>query len=224
MSRVTSSLGVLMELGLSRYEAQVCISLYTHGALTSSELAERSGVPRSWIYTVLKSLQEKGWVESTQGRPRLFKPLPMSSILPRIRRELSEKVEEKLNLLEELGSGGVELSEAISAIVYYGEKQVTGKASQLVSNTGNCVLVLTPSWLRRLVVPKNRKVLVTDKPHNLIILEDAVFWFPDKSDFPLLGVLAYSKSLARRLSAFVEEREKLKRLRKPKGIRGRSED
>jgi len=212
-----------MELGLTRYEAQVCISLYTHGALTSSELAERSRVPRSWIYTVLKSLQEKGWVESTQGRPRLFKPIPMSSILPRIRRELSEKVEEKLNLLEELEAGDVEASEAISAVVYYGEKQVTAKATQLASNTGKCTLVLTPSWLRRLGVPKGRKVLLTEKPHNLIILEDAVFWFPDKSDFPLLGVLAYSKSLARRLSVFVEARERLGRLRKPKRTGGMAE-
>ncbi|MEM0272724.1 MAG: helix-turn-helix domain-containing protein [Thermoprotei archaeon] len=224
MNRSESPLNVLMELGLSRYEAQVCVSLYTHGALTSGEIAEYSGVPRSWIYTVLKSLRDKGWIENTNTRPRLFKPIRINSILPRLRRELLENVHAKLNLLEELGSGKVESSEAISAIVYYGEKQVASKASQLALNSRDFTLVLTPSWLRRLNTAKAKRVLVSQKNHNLIIMDDAVFWFPDKTDFPTLGVLAYSKSLARRLTRFVEEKERAGEWRKPRGETGRTEE
>jgi len=213
MQSSESYLEVLRELGLTKYEAKVFLTLYTFGAMTPTELSERSGVPQSWIYTVLKSLSQKGWVESIQGRPSLIKPIAVNALLPRIRRQLSEGLERKLTLIRELGSHMGEASEAISALVYYGEEQVAKKASQILSNSPKCLAVLDAYWVRRLKVSGDTRILSGSKSFNLIVLKDAVFWFPTKSGLPIMGVLAYSKSLARRVSQFVERKKELGQLK-----------
>jgi sugar-specific transcriptional regulator TrmB len=208
MEKFTAELEALMEAGLTKYEAQACLALYAHGALTPSELSERSGVPKSWVYSVLRSLEEKGWVEHKGGRPRLYVAIHPDTLLPRLRRQLWDSLESKLKIIEGLGSMQKGDGEPISALVYFGEKEVLSKASQLVSVTKSYTLMVNPKWLTRISIPEHHKVLVTNKQHSLIIMDDSLFWFVIGEDFPVIGVLAYSQSLAKKIMGYVEDLER----------------
>lgn len=53
-------------------------------------LAEKSGVPRTKIYQVLESLQEKGWIKVYSGAPLLFKATQPEDVIKKIRQEQEE--------------------------------------------------------------------------------------------------------------------------------------
>ena len=53
------NISVLKGLGLTMYEAQAYLTLTSLISSTASEVAEKSGVPRSKIYDVLKEIKKK---------------------------------------------------------------------------------------------------------------------------------------------------------------------
>jgi len=80
----------LRRIGLSKYEASIYISLLKSHVNTATELSKRSNVPRTKIYQILNSLQEKGWIKVYSGFPLLFKANPPEEVIERIKREQSE--------------------------------------------------------------------------------------------------------------------------------------
>lgn len=54
------TVGALVRLGLTRYEARAFIALMGRGSFTAAEVARRANLPRQRIYDVLGSLVEKG--------------------------------------------------------------------------------------------------------------------------------------------------------------------
>ena len=86
----------LKSFGLSEYEAKVLLALIAKGELTAKEVAEYSGVPRTSVYDVIKSLMNKGLVEA-YGKPMKFKALNSDDLM----RIFSKKVEENLRYLRE---------------------------------------------------------------------------------------------------------------------------
>lgn len=65
--------GRLQKIGLTEYEAKAYVSLLSDHMSNASALARKSGVPRTKIYSVLESLQEKGWIKIYSGIPLLFR-------------------------------------------------------------------------------------------------------------------------------------------------------
>ena len=65
----------LQKVGLTEYESKVYLSLLGSRFNSATLLAKRSGVPRTKIYTVLESLESKGWIKIYSGSPLLFKPV-----------------------------------------------------------------------------------------------------------------------------------------------------
>lgn len=53
----------LQELGLRPYETRVLVALLSAGTANTAELAELSGVPRTSIYQVMRSLTQQGMAE-----------------------------------------------------------------------------------------------------------------------------------------------------------------
>jgi len=86
----------LKSFGLSEYEAKVLLALIAKGELTAKEVAEYSGVPRTSVYDVIKSLMNKGLVEA-YDKPMKFKALNSDDLM----RIFSKKVEENLRYLRE---------------------------------------------------------------------------------------------------------------------------
>ncbi len=72
---VESAVDKLKRVGLTEYEARVYLALLSTHLATATQTAEKSGVPRTKIYSVLESLNEKGWVRINSGVPLLFKSI-----------------------------------------------------------------------------------------------------------------------------------------------------
>lgn len=62
----------LKEYGLDKYESLVYITLLRIGLSTSSIISKKSNVPYGRIYSVLSSLESKGFIKIYQGTPKRF--------------------------------------------------------------------------------------------------------------------------------------------------------
>jgi len=90
----------LRKLGLTEYEARVYSSLLKYHLNSASRLSERSGVPRTKIYSVLESLSAKGWIKVYSGAPLLFKPLDPSEIFARMKKDYEAVLEVAKTMLD----------------------------------------------------------------------------------------------------------------------------
>jgi len=75
----------LREIGLTEYESLAYLALVESGELTASRVSEITSIPYSKVYSVLESLDRKGWVEIKGGRPRLYYPRPPVEALRAVR-------------------------------------------------------------------------------------------------------------------------------------------
>ena len=57
--------------GFSENEAKIYLTLLEHGALHPSELAQKSGINRSYLYDILNRMQEKGYVSTVKTKDKL---------------------------------------------------------------------------------------------------------------------------------------------------------
>lgn len=64
----------LRDIGLTEYESQAYLSLLSSGEDTAEAVSQRSNIPYTKVYSVLESLEERGWVEHGNGRPRKYYP------------------------------------------------------------------------------------------------------------------------------------------------------
>lgn len=90
----------LRKLGLTEYEAKVYSSLLRYHLNSASRLSERSGVPRTKIYSVLESLASKGWIKVYSGAPLLFKPLDPAEIFERMKKDYDAVLEVARTMLD----------------------------------------------------------------------------------------------------------------------------
>ena len=196
----------LKSFGLSEYEAKVLLALIAKGELTAKEISEFSGVPRTSVYDVIKSLMDKGLVES-YGKPMKFRALDSSDLM----RIFSKKVEENLRFLrEELPA--VERGETEEVRVYRGElafdkiTELTRSAKKVeivasfipdeildVLRNSKCELIacaLNVDEVKGLASKAYRlRFAITDSKLGLIILDDetvAVF-FKNKVPLAIVG-------------------------------------
>ena len=74
----------LKALGFSQYEAACYMALVSHHPVNGSQLSKISGIARSRIYDVLRSLIAKGYViEVGSGQ---YAPLPADELIRRLKR------------------------------------------------------------------------------------------------------------------------------------------
>lgn len=97
---------VLKNFGLSPYEAKAYITLLKEGVLTSTEVAKRARIPQPRVYDVLHSLEEKGLIISSEGRPKLYRAVAPKIGLQRLVESIEKKIRESysnaLSMLEAL--------------------------------------------------------------------------------------------------------------------------
>jgi sugar-specific transcriptional regulator TrmB len=98
--------GLLSGAGMTRYEIQVYLSMMRWTVDSASKLSEDSGVPRTKVYRVLESLQDKGWIRVLSGRPLLYRIVDVPEVLEQLRRE-HEAMLQGLNGTLEREAGGM---------------------------------------------------------------------------------------------------------------------
>jgi sugar-specific transcriptional regulator TrmB len=83
----------LQKVGLTEYEAKVYLSLLNDHLSTATKLSEKSGVPRTKIYSVLETLAHKGWTKIYSGVPLLFKAVDPRDVFENIKKEYTDFLE-----------------------------------------------------------------------------------------------------------------------------------
>ncbi len=96
------TVGNLMKLGLTKYEALAYLALVQLGSGTASEISRLSGVPVTKLYDVLSRLEVKGWVEILRERPMKFRAKPPDEVLSRAIEDLVKAGEEAKTMLKEV--------------------------------------------------------------------------------------------------------------------------
>ena len=147
---IEESVKLLKEFGLNSYEARAYISLLKLGRAAAHEVSRDSGVPPQRVYDSLKGLEEKGFVYTLNGKPRLYVPASVrDALLGRIyqlktdfekrERFLRNLVEELEKLLSEFNQREIESGEEVLTVE--GEKAIISKALSTISSAHKSVWI-----------------------------------------------------------------------------------
>ena len=118
----------LINLGFTKYEAQVYLSLVAENPLNGSQLSRASGVPRANIYNVLDNLKSREIVTSV-GK-NVFAPIPPDELFKRLRHQQDNDLSVLKAIIENVKIKTVE--EYIWTITNY--DNVIDKAREIISN------------------------------------------------------------------------------------------
>jgi len=121
----------LRKFGLNKYESCVYLTLIKIGLSTSTKISRDSSVPYGRIYTVLQSLEKKGFIKIFEGRPKRFMAVEPRIIFDKIlstkRSELEKSKEEIKKIINKLEAASkVKIESPLEAI-----KIIEGKKNYL---------------------------------------------------------------------------------------------
>ncbi|EHQ35594.1 TrmB family transcriptional regulator [Methanoplanus limicola] len=92
-------------LGLTEYESKAYVSIVGLGMSSAREIHENSGVPLGRIYSVLKELADKGFIDVQEGNPSYYSSPDPSIILNSFRMEINKNIDESIKYLGDLHLG-----------------------------------------------------------------------------------------------------------------------
>lgn len=141
---------ILIDLGLTEYEAKAYISILQCQPATAYEIAKACGVPTSKIYETIARLREKGLTRPTsekKQRGQQYIALDSKQFLESKRTETVRKTEMLGPMLQSIGNR----IEAEPIWQIQEKKAVIEKAGQLIRQaSGNILLSLWPAELEKL--------------------------------------------------------------------------
>jgi sugar-specific transcriptional regulator TrmB len=97
-----ATINTLRKLGFTEYEARAYISLVGFGMATAREIHEASGVPQGRIYSVLRSLSDKNYIEILKGNPSYFYADNPGATLNKLKTEMNNSINESIEYLSNL--------------------------------------------------------------------------------------------------------------------------
>jgi len=130
----------LQRLGLSLYETKAFLALISLGVGSADTIAKTADIPRTSAYKVLDSLEEKGFVISSRGRPKMYKPENLRSL----RKKIVDEVNELFEKLEFVESIFLEKGEPQLVYTIYGRDKVIRKIAQMIDDSEEEVIISTP--------------------------------------------------------------------------------
>ena len=127
---------ILRLFGLTRYETAVYLELMRNGPLTAGDVADLAGVPKPKVYSILRDLQNSGYVLIIKGTPSLYEAEHPGYLLRIKLANLRKNVESILEVVEqeyELRKDR-ERKKIYDAWTMYGEAAITTKLLELLDN------------------------------------------------------------------------------------------
>jgi len=88
------------QLGLTSYEAKVFIALHRLGAGTARDVAEITDVPRSQVYSVAESLENRGLLEVQQSNPIRYRPVSVDEARDTLRTQFERERDRAFEYVE----------------------------------------------------------------------------------------------------------------------------
>ena len=102
-----ANIEVLKGVGLTMYEAQAYVTLTSLISAPAVEISEKSGIPRSKIYDVLKKLAEKNYIEIEDGRPHTYNVKSPVEVLTREKERLNSDIDDTITRLTYIYENGM---------------------------------------------------------------------------------------------------------------------
>lgn len=146
-----SVLKILKTFGLTENEAKVYVQLSKTGSEKARNIANAVGVSRVQLYSILKSLQKKGMIESTFEYPTHYTAVPLAKVFDLFIKTKEEEVHEiqtaKNKILSHWRKLQVESTPRNKSkfMVLQGRKFVYSKIKQMIQNTRHTLRVVTSS-------------------------------------------------------------------------------
>ncbi len=119
------NISTLKGLGLTMYEAQAYLTLTSLISSTASEIAEKSGIPRSKIYDVLKGLVRKNFIEVEDGRPLTYTAKSPVEVLNREKERIDSQIDDTITRLTNIYENGMSQVQAPIWRIYSVEKIIS---------------------------------------------------------------------------------------------------
>lgn len=122
---MNEDISTLKGIGLTMYEAQAYVTLTSLISTTATEIAEKSGIPRSKIYDVLKSLAEKNYIEIEDGRPQTYNVKSPVEVLNREKERINAEIDDAITRLTHIYENGMSQVQAPIWRIYGVEKIIS---------------------------------------------------------------------------------------------------
>lgn len=116
---------VLKGIGLTLYESEAYVALTSLISATAAEIAEKSGIPRSKIYDVLKGLVEKNFIEVEDGRPQIYHIKSPVEVLNREKERIDGEIDDAISRLTNIYENGMSQVQAPIWRIYGVEKIIS---------------------------------------------------------------------------------------------------
>ena len=135
-----SSIDLLQQLGLNKYEAEAYYTLLRQGPLTGYELGKRSQVPLSRSYEILERLTQKGLALVQPGDPPRYIAQDSQQFLAQIRSEME-------TTLNALAVSFASLSRADTAGEFWvvrGQQHILARAQTMIASAQHSLNLSAP--------------------------------------------------------------------------------
>ena len=132
------NISVLKGLGLTMYEAQAYLTLTSLISSTASEVAEKSGIPRSKIYDVLKKLNEKDFIEVEDGRPLTYIAKSPVEVLSREKENITSQIDDTITRLTNIYENGMSQVQAPIWRIY-GVEKIINQEVEIIKRAKNTI-------------------------------------------------------------------------------------
>jgi sugar-specific transcriptional regulator TrmB len=145
----------LKVFGLSKYEAKAFLALSLHGPLSASSLSEKSNIPQSKIYNVMKNLMTKSLAESWNTKPQKFKAVKPSHAFRKIieKKKIEiEKLNNKTSMILNQLKPFQKKKEKLGVWTGKGRKAFLEKAAEMVERTKKVGLATTSKFSRNTIL------------------------------------------------------------------------
>jgi len=104
LSVSSALMGKLQALGLTQNECKAYLALLKLGTCTALQLSRESHLQRTEIYPLISELVSKGLVEETIDRPKRYKPVNVRQALPRLAKEIRDRLDKITKESEQLAA------------------------------------------------------------------------------------------------------------------------
>ena len=129
---MNEDVSVLKGIGLTMYEAEAYVTLTSLISSTAAEVAEKSGIPRSKIYDVLKGLVKKNFIEVEDGRPQTYQVKSPVEILSREKERIDGEIEDTITRLTNIYENGMSQVQAPIWRIY-GVEKIINQEIEIIS-------------------------------------------------------------------------------------------
>ena len=119
------NIALLKKIGLTMYEAQAYVTLVSLISSNATEISEKSNIPRSKIYDVLKELVKKNFIEVEDGRPLTYNVKSPVEVLSREKEKIDTQIDDTITSLTYVYDNGMSQVQAPIWRIYGVEKIIS---------------------------------------------------------------------------------------------------